>query len=197
MVNANWVFLISFLVPLIFPSWGTPKTFQGRVIKVFDGDTFLVQVQGRKEYVRLREIDAPEITSRQQVGQEPWGKRARTFARSWVKDKTLRLEVEEKDERDLYHRLLGYVFVGDVLVNLELVRSGNAFFYSGPIRGRYASQLEKAENAARERGLGVWDRENGLRERPQEFRSRTHRKEGNFPKFRGLPPPAPIASSVR
>jgi endonuclease YncB( thermonuclease family) len=180
MMNPNWVFLILFLLPLFLPSLAAGKTFQGRVIKVFDGDTFLVRVRGREEHVRLREIDAPEISRRKQVGQEPWGRKAREFALSMVKDKVVRLEVEEREERDQYHRLLGYVFVGDVLINQEMVRSGNAFFYPGLFRGKYASQLEMAEAVARERGLGVWDWKNGLQERPWEFRSRIQRDEGIF-----------------
>jgi micrococcal nuclease len=150
------------------------------VIKVFDGDTFLVRVKGREEHVRLREIDAPEVRTHKQVGQEPWGKKAREFAISRVRDKTVRLEVEDRDEWDQYRRLLAYVFVGDGLVNQEMVQSGNAFFYPGRFRGEYASQLENAEGVARERGLGVWNPKNELQERPWEFRNRTQRDEGIF-----------------
>ena len=157
-MNPKRVFLILFLLPLVFPSWAPGKTLQGRVIRVFDGDTFLVRLRGREERVRLREIDAPEISTRRQEGQEPWGKKAREFVLPKVKNKPVRLEVEEKDERDRYHRLLAYAFVGDGLVNREMVQSGNAFFYPNHFRGRYASQLEDAERTARERGLGVWDR---------------------------------------
>ena len=92
----------------------------------------------------------------------------------------MRLEVEDRDERDQYHRLLAYVFVGGGLVNQEMVQSGNAFFYPGRFRGEYASQLENAEGVARERGLGVWNRKNGLPERPWEFRNRIQRDEGIF-----------------
>jgi micrococcal nuclease len=180
MMNPNKVLLFFFLLLLLFPSLASAKTFQGQVIKVFDGDTFLVRIQGREEHIRLREIDAPEVSTRKQVGQEPWGKKAREFAISRVKDKTVRLEVEERDKRDPYHRLLAYVFVGDGLVNQEMVQSGNAFFYPGRFRGEYSSQLESAEGLAREKGLGVWNRKNGLRERPWEFRNRTQREESIF-----------------
>ena len=78
-MNPRWVFLILSLLPLVFPSWAPGKTSQGRVIKVFDGDTFLVRVHGREEHVRLRGIDAPEISKRKQTGQEPWAKKAREF----------------------------------------------------------------------------------------------------------------------
>ena len=135
--------------------------------------------------MRLREIDAPEITHRKKVGQEPWGKKARDFAQSLVRGKTVRLEVEESDERDKYHRLLAYVFLNHIFVNRELILSGNAFFYPGPFRGKYADELQEAEEEAREKSRGVWDKRNGLRERPQEFRRRTQRDEGLFSRFWG------------
>ena len=179
-MNLNLIFSFIFFLTLFFSSSATAKIYQGQVTKVFDGDTFVVRVQGGEEYVRLREIDAPETAHRKQVGQEPWGKKAREFALAKVRGKKVRLEVEDRDERDQYQRLLAYVFVGELLVNQEMIQSGNAFFYPGPLRGKYAARLEGAEEVAREKGAGVWDPKNGLRERPREFRSRTQRKENLF-----------------
>ena len=184
MTLVRW-FVFLLLLALAFPSAGEAQTLQGQVIKVFDGDTFLVKVRGREKVVRLREIDAPEVSNRTQNGQEPWGKKAREFALSKVRKKTVRLEVEEREGRDQYQRLLAYVFAGDLFVNQEMVLSGNAFFYSGPLPGKYYAQLEKAETEAREKGVGVWDPKSGLRERPKEFRRRTQREENLF--FRSIP----------
>jgi hypothetical protein len=61
-----------------------------------------------------------------------------------------------------------------------MVQSGNAFFYRAPIRGRYAARLEEAEDAARDKGIGVWDRKKGLKEKPRDFRARIQRDEGLF-----------------
>jgi micrococcal nuclease len=166
-----WVSVI-ILFSLSYPPGGDAKTFHGRVIKVFDGDTFLVKVQGREEKVRLREIDAPEISTRRQKGQEPWGRKAKKYLLSKIRNRAVRLEVEEGMERDQYQRLLAYVFVGELFVNREMIRSGHAFFYGGPFLGKYSKELKKAEREAREKGFGVWNRKNGLRERPWEFRRR-------------------------
>jgi micrococcal nuclease len=175
----------SLLFDLGFAPFVSAKTFSGKVLTVLDGDTFLIRVQGQEEHVRLREIDAPEIAYRKKVGQEPWGRRARDFAQSLVRGKAVRLEVEEPDERDKYYRLLAYVFMNHIFVNREMVLSGNAFFYPGPFRGKYADELQGAEEAAREKGRGVWDKRNGLQEQPQEFRRRTQRDESLFSKFWG------------
>lgn len=161
-------------------SLASGKTYRGQVVKVFDGDTLLVRINGHEEFIRLREIDAPEMASRKQQGQEPWGKKAREFALSRLKDRKVRVETEDRDERDAYHRLLAYVFVGESLLNREMVESGNAFFYRGPVRGRYAALLEHAEETARIRGVGVWDRKNGLKEHPKDFRARHQRDDSLF-----------------
>jgi len=172
------------LVFLVFPPSAFPKTLYGKVLKVFDGDTFLIWVQGQEEHVRLREIDAPEVTTKNRMGQEPWGRRAKEFAQSRVKGKTVRLEIEEADERDRYHRLLAYVFLDHTFINREMVSSGNAFFYPGPFRGMHAHELQESEEVAKEKGVGVFDQKNGLKERPQEFRSRAQWDESSFSTFR-------------
>src|SRR3974377_970192 len=104
------LFLRVLFFPLLFYLGFAPSvsanTLSGKVLKVLDGDTFLIRVQGREEHVRLREIDAPEITHQKKIGQEPWGRRARDFAQSLVRGKAVKLEVEGADERYKYHRLL-------------------------------------------------------------------------------------------
>jgi micrococcal nuclease len=170
-------FLLFFLS---FSPSASAKTYQGQVIKVFDGDTILVRINGREEFLRLREIDAPEMGGHKQQGQEPWGRKSREFALSRLKDRKIRLETDEREERDAYRRLLAYIFVGNSFLNREMVQSGNAFFYRAPIRGRYAARLEEAEDAARDKGIGVWDRKKGLKEKPRDFRARIQRDEGLF-----------------
>jgi micrococcal nuclease len=177
------LFLLFLSLSLYSPA--SAKTYQGRVVKVFDGDTFLARINGHEEFIRLREIDAPEIANRKQKGQEPWGRKARDFALSRLKHRKVRLETENQDERDAYGRLLAYVFVGESLLNREMIESGNAFFYRALVRGRYAARLEGAENSAREKGLGVWDRTQGLKEHPRDFRARHPREESLFSSLKG------------
>ena len=171
---------------MVFIPSVSAKTLYGRILKVFDGDTFLVRVRGQEEHVRLREIDAPEVAHQNSLGQEPWGRRAREFAHCKVKGKTVRMEMEEREERDKYQRLLAYVFLDPIFINREMIRSGNAFFYPGPFRGKYADELQEAEEVAKEKGVGVFDQRNGLKERPQEFRSRAQLDESLFSKFMRL-----------
>ena len=179
--------MLFLLLSLLFISPASAKTYHGQVVKVFDGDTILVRIKGHEEFVRLREIDAPERARPKRQGQEPWGKKSRDFALSRLKDRKVRLETVDRDERDVYRRLLAYVFVGDGFLNRELIQSGNAFFYRASIQGKYAAQLEEAEKSARHRGVGVWDRKNGLKENPRDFRARTQRDEGIFSQLKRSP----------
>ena len=169
-----------FLLFLPFSPPASAKTYQGQVIKVFDGDTVLVRIKGHEEFIRLREIDAPEMGSRKRQGQEPWGRKAMEFALPRLKDRKVRLETDGREERDAYGRFLAYVFIGDSFLNQEMVQSGNAFFYRAPIRGKYAARLEEAEETARNKGIGVWDRKKGLKEKPRDFRARIQRDECLF-----------------
>ncbi|MCX5908729.1 MAG: thermonuclease family protein, partial [Deltaproteobacteria bacterium] len=71
MVKTRPVFLLAilFIFGVADPWPAMAKTMAGKVLKVFDGDTLLIRVEGREEHVRLREIDAPEVAHRRQVGQ--------------------------------------------------------------------------------------------------------------------------------
>ena len=182
----RWVLFFS-LLAFFFSAPASARTYQGQVIKVFDGDTILVRIKGHEEFVRLREIDAPETAAHKKKGQEPWGRKAREFALSRLKDRNVRLQTADRDERDVYRRLLAYVFAGNTFLNREMVQSGNAFFYRSSIRGKYAAQLEEAEESARNQGVGVWDRKNGLKENSRDFRARTQREEGLFSSWKRSP----------
>ena len=56
--------------------------------------------------------------------------------------KTVRLELDVR-ERDRYQRLLAYVYVGDLMVNAELVRLGYAHAVTVPPNVAHASRLRE------------------------------------------------------
>ena len=65
----------------------------------------------------------------------------------------------EKDitDRDKYNRLLRYVWVDDVFINLELVKQGFAYSYSYPPDIKYQELFVKAQQEAREANRGLWN----------------------------------------
>jgi endonuclease YncB( thermonuclease family) len=121
-----------------------------RVGSVRDGDTILL-TNGLR--VRLVQVDAPEL-SVECYGDEA----ARTLERLAPRGATLRLERDPAlDDTDRHDRLLRYAHAAGRNLNLEIVRAGAAapYFYRGE-RGRYAEELERAADRARDRRVGLW-----------------------------------------
>ena len=124
------------------------------VIKVTDGDTIHVMFEGQDERVRLIGVDTPEVPW--YGGQEEcFGVAAGLYARQRLDGKRVRLEFDI-ERRDRYDRLLAYVYVGDELFNLTLLRQGYATAY--PVRPdtKQAGLFASAEVEARSAGRGLW-----------------------------------------
>ena len=118
------------------------------VTQVIDGDTIII---GTGQRVRYIGIDTPEVYPQPEAG----GMEAWQANRKLVEGKKMRLERDVSDT-DKYGRLLRYVYVGDVLVNAELVRLGLAEAKAYPPDTRYQELLEQLESEARQAGRGMW-----------------------------------------
>ncbi|MEO0073478.1 MAG: thermonuclease family protein [candidate division WOR-3 bacterium] len=116
-----------------------------RVVMVYDGDTFLTADSAR---VRLLGVDTPELY-------QPGGDIARDILEKLVLGKQVRLE-QDKVDRDEYGRLLRYVWVGDTMVNLELVACGYAVPRKFQDTLRYWDSLLALERSAARAGRGLW-----------------------------------------
>ncbi len=141
------------------------------VTKVYDGDTLTIIYTGKaggKDKVRLIGVDCPELK------QAPWGKRARDFTRKMVLGKIVRLETDVR-VRDRYGRLLAYVWIGDKMLNEELLREGLAVLLTIPPDVRYVERFKRTQEEARKKKKGFWA-EGGLKEAPSEWRRRSIRR---------------------
>jgi micrococcal nuclease len=138
------------------PAWSAPATLEGMVERVVDGDTIHVRLGARVEKVRYIGINTPEV-HHPTKGEELGGREATEINRRLVEGKRVRLELDVR-ERDRYGRLLAYVWVGDVMVNAELVRLGYAQVMTIPPNVRYQETLLKLQREARDAGRGLWPR---------------------------------------
>jgi micrococcal nuclease len=86
-----------------------------------------------------------------------------------VEGQTVRLELDVQ-ERDRYGRLLAYVYLGDMMVNAEIVAQGYAQVMTIPPNVKYQELFLKLQREARLLQIGLW-------------------------RGTGLPPPKPGASS--
>jgi micrococcal nuclease len=112
---------------------------------VVDGDTVELQ-DGRT--VRYIGINAPER-------HQPYYEEATSANRRLVEDEAARI-VLDAQQTDRFGRTLGYLWVGDRLVNLELVRLGFATAYTKPPNVRYSAEILAAEQRARDAQAGLW-----------------------------------------
>ncbi len=138
------------------PAWSTPAPVAGTVVRVVDGDTIHVRIGARVEKVRYIGVNTPEVHHPTR-GEEPGGREAAEVNRRLVEGQAVRLELDVQ-ERDRYGRLLAYVWIGDLMINAELVRLGYAQVMTIPPNVRYQEVFLKLQREAREAGRGLWRR---------------------------------------
>ena len=124
--------------------------------RVIDGDTVELS-DGR--LVRYIGIDTPEVRRREGehwiVDPQPMSEEATAFNRRLVENKRVRLEYDVQTH-DRFGRVLAYVYVGDVMVNAELLRAGFAQPLTIPPDVKYAQQFRALAEDARRAGRGLW-----------------------------------------
>ncbi len=124
-----------------------------KVRYVIDGDTIELE---NGERVRYLGINTPEKG-------RPYSTEATNKNKDLVFGREVALETDVQ-ARDQYGRTLAYVYVGDKMVNLELVRQGYANTYTLSPNVKYQDKFLEAEREAREAGRGLWAKSAVLKE---------------------------------
>jgi len=132
---------------------------QALLVKVIDGDTIAVSINGKNEVVRVIGIDTPEIVdSRKTV--ECFGKEATEMAKVIFEDnKTVLLESDPtQGDRDKYQRLLRYVWIDDGKIDFGkfMIDGGYASEYTYNLPYKYQNEYKQAELEARVGKKGLW-----------------------------------------
>lgn len=101
-----------------------------RVSRYVDGDTIVVDMQGKQEKVRFIGVDTPE-THKPNTPVQCYGPAAAAHTKAIIGDSRVRLESDKlSTDRDRYDRLLRYVYLPDnTLVNEDLIQNGYGFYY--------------------------------------------------------------------
>jgi micrococcal nuclease len=131
-----------------------PAAATAYVTRVVDGDTVEVDLGGTEEDVRYIGVDTPE-TVKPDTPVQCFGPQASRFNHRLVEGRRVRLVFGE-ERRDVYGRLLAYVYLDGRFVNAELVRRGLARTLTIPPNDRFASRLKRLEKAAARAGKGLW-----------------------------------------
>ena len=144
---------------------------EAQAIKVHDGDTVTLMIKGKMVKTRLIGIDAPEM------GQRPWGRRAREHLVGIIKDSGWIVYVEtDIVKRDKYDRLLAYLRTKqDAIINERMLQDGHAVLFTISPNVKYVAEFTRAERRARSENKGLWA-SNGLKEKPFTYRKKHPRQ---------------------
>ena len=129
------------------------------LVRIIDGDSIVVDKGQGQIKVRLLGIDCPERN-------QAYGAEATNTLKETLGSHRLRVKGQKKDR---WGRLLAHVYVGENLVNLELVKKGCAWVYRAE-QDIFWADLNDAEEKARGEGLGLWSLPNPIY--PGEWRKR-------------------------
>lgn len=152
-------FLISLL---IFLNTIFSFALSGKVVKVSDGDSFYLK-SGKKTYrIRMYGIDAPEL-------HQEHGKESKVFLENIILGKNIDVKVMDEDK---YGRKIGRIIYKNKDVNLQMLESGNAWFYEYYAKSN--REYKKAYESARKEKKGLWKYEN--LENPRDYRLK-HKRE--------------------
>lgn len=105
---------------------------QYKVVRFSDGDTIVVDMNGKNETIRMIGVDTPETHDPRKPVQ-CYGPAASAFTKNIIttKGSQVRLAADSlSSNRDRYERLLRYVYLPDgTLLNEKLIRDGYGFYY--------------------------------------------------------------------
>jgi micrococcal nuclease len=153
----NLLKIISLLITLLFTSPALTIAGQYKVIRVVDGDTIVINYNGKKEKVRLLCVNTPESVHPDKKQNIPMGKVASRYTQKKLTGKYVNLEFELIRLRGNHGRLLAYVFVDGQNLNLDLVRQGLSPYYTKYGKSqKYNSEFRSAEGQARKEILNIW-----------------------------------------
>jgi micrococcal nuclease len=130
LITLLFIINYSFLDNLLINFFDESET--GFVERVIDGDTAVIN----GESVRLLGINSPERG-------EKYYDEAKEYLEELILNKSVKLKYG-KDKRDIYDRILAYIFMDNKNMNLGLVKNGFANFYFPFEKDVYYNDFKKA-----------------------------------------------------
>ena len=138
-----------------------------KVTRVIDGDTIIVNLNGRNERLRMILVDTPETVHPNKPVQ-CFGKEASNYTKAQLTDKTVYLQKDVSD-RDRYSRILRYVWlkrpatneptkaeIEQYMYNAILVKEGYGRIATFPPDIKYVDIFRELDRNARLNNVGMW-----------------------------------------
>lgn len=136
------------IVVLFFSTLVYSQTYEGTIIKVVDGDTFVFQTTEGSLKVRMQGIDAPEK-------KQDFGSESKVFIEKYL-NKPAKVESIGLDK---YGRTLGTLLVNGIDINLESLKNGCSWHFK-----KYSTDINysNAELSAKKALKGLWKHPNAI-----------------------------------
>lgn len=152
------LFAISFLLDY---TTANQKEIQGKVIKIYDGDTMTVIVNNEKLSIRMFGIDAPEL--KQKYGIESRD----NLIKMCPLNSNITLQVKDKDK---YKRTVAVVICNGHNLNSKQVENGFAWAYTD-----YSWAFYFKQKIAESKKIGLWADKTPMN--PKNYRKQIKYKE--------------------
>lgn len=126
------------------------------IARFVDGDTIVVDMDGKQETIRMIGVDTPE-THKPNTPVQCYGPAAAAYTKHLISNNKVRLQADSKStNRDRYNRLLRYVYLPDgQMVETALIQNGYGFAYLDfpfDMSGDFAKYQDQARAASK----GLW-----------------------------------------
>lgn len=131
------------------------------VVRVIDGDTIVVDINGKKETVRALGMNSPETVDPKKPV-ECFGSEASLEAKKLLENKKVKLQIDPNQSLfDKYDRLLAYIWSDDgIFFDEYMIANGFAFEYTYQgVAYKYQKDFKNRETSARSSELGLWAKE--------------------------------------
>ena len=130
------------------------------VVRVVDGDTIIIDLDGEKTRVRFANVDTPESVATEESGKvnTEEGAIASEFTKGLLPEgASVYLEFDVK-VMDKYDRVLAYVYLDDkeTMIQRILLENGMAKVFDDYDNTRYTDEFYNIENQAKSQGIGIW-----------------------------------------
>lgn len=128
------------------------------VVRVVDGDTIVVDIDGEETKVRMIGVDTPESVHADENKNSESGITASQYTKNLLTGQSVYLEYDI-DVEDDYGRSLAYVYLDDgtTMVNSLLLQEGMAQTMTIQPNSKYADLFANYQKTAREEQKGFWN----------------------------------------
>lgn len=156
------LFIGAFVVVYTFQTDNIPEpenVVEATVTRVVDGDTFVVDIDGEEERLRLIGVDCPESVHPDESRNTEAGVIASEYSKEHIPAGELVYLEYGEDPRDDYDRLLAYMYMDKELsqmYNEQLLAAGMAKVMTIEPNDKYASLFSEIEMKARHDEVGIW-----------------------------------------